>query len=163
MRGSWVTSRVVRYEKIKEEFASSQYLKLEHFHVLAQFFRGSRGRVGATQFSVMLPENQYHLQERGRCLLVEVGEYEYYAAGTGVGLNFYRRPDPEDDDPWALLASRQSTQLNHLSIEEGHSDENANWVIDFQRNGDQTNYEIFLHGGEIVHIRLNPGMTMKVH
>ena len=80
MRGSWVTSRVVRYEKIQEEFASSQYLKLEHFHVLAQFFRG-------------------------RCLLVEVGEYEYYAAGTGVGLNFYRRPDPEDDDPWALLAS----------------------------------------------------------
>lgn len=105
MRGSWVTSRVVRYEKIQEEFASSQYLKLEHFHVLAQFFRVSRGRVGATQFSVMLPENQYHLQERGRCLMVEVGEYEYYAAGTGVGLNFYRRPDPEDDDPWALLAS----------------------------------------------------------
>ncbi len=40
-------------------------------------------------------------------------------------------PNPEDDDPWALLASRQSTQLNHLSIEEGHFDENANWVIDF--------------------------------
>ena len=58
---------------------------------------------------------------------------------------------------------RQSTQLNHLSIEEGHFDGNGNWVIDFQRNGDQTNYEIFLHGGEIVQIRLNPGMTMKVH
>ena len=36
------------------------------------------------------------------------------------------------------------------------------WVIDFLRNGDQTNYEIFLHGGEIVHIRLNPGMCVKV-
>lgn len=147
---------------LQDEFAANEYLKLEKFHVLASFFRGGRGRVGASQFNIGLPEYQFHAQERGRALLVEVGEYEYYAAGAGVGLNFFRRPEPDDDDPWALLSSRQSTQLNHLSIEEGHFDKDGNWVIDFLRNGDQTNYEIYLHGGEVVHIRLNPGMTVKV-
>ncbi len=148
---------------LQDEFASQDYLKLEKFHVLTHFFRGSFKRFhGATRFNPRLPENQHHMEERGRALLIEVGEYEYYLAGVGVGIDFIRRPDPEDTDPWALLSSRQSTQLNHLSIEEGHFDENGNWVIDFLRNGDQTNYEIFLHEGEAVHVRLNPGMSVKV-
>lgn len=147
---------------IQDEFAAHDYLKLEKFHVQASFFRGSHGRVGATQFNPRLPENQYHLQERGRALLVEINDYEYFVAGAGVGLDFIRRPDPDSNDPWQVLSSRQSTQLNHLSVEEGHFDENGRWVIDFLRNGDQTNFQLFVHGGEVVHIRLNPGMDVKV-
>lgn len=148
---------------IQEEFARDAYLQLEHFHVRATFFRGSSGRIPATQFNVQLPEYRHHAQERGRALLVEVSESEYFLAGAGIGVDFYRRPDPEDDNPFPYLISRQSTQLNHLSVEEGHFDENGKWVVDFVRNGDQTNFQLFVHGGEVVRLRLNPGMTMKIH
>lgn len=147
---------------VQEEFSRQEYLKLEKFHVLARFFRGGQGRVGATQFSINLPEYQHHAGERGRALLVQVNDYEYFMAGAGVGLDFIRRPEPESDDPWAVLSSRQSTQLNHLSVEEGHFDENGQWIVDFLRNGDQTNFQLFVHGGEVVRIRLNPGMDVRV-
>lgn len=147
---------------VQDEFSRSEYLKLDKFHVVAHFFRGSQGRVGATQFNITDPAYRFHANERGRALLVEASEYEFYIAGAGVGFDFIRRPDPADPNPFVSLSSRQSTQLNHLSVEEGHFDENGEWVIDFIRNGDQTNYETFVHGGEAVRIRLNPGMTMKV-
>ncbi len=146
---------------IQEEFARDAYLKLDKFHVRATFFRNS-GRAPATQFSTSLPEYQHHAQERGRALLVEVNEFEYFVAGAGIGLDFYRRPEEDDVTPFATLCSRQSTQLNHLSVEEGHFDQDGNWVVDFVRNGDQTNYTLFVNGGEVVRLRLNPGMLVKV-
>ncbi len=147
---------------LQDEFSREEYLRLEKFHVIASFFSAGGQRVQATQMNLQLPEYQFHAKERGRALLIEVSEYEYFVAGAGVGLDFIRRPDPEDTNPFPGLLSRQSTQLNHLSVEEGHFDEKGNWVVYFFRNGDQTNFKLFVHGGEAVRIRLNPGMTMKI-
>ena len=147
---------------VQEEFATEQYLKLEHFHVVAHFFRGGGQRVQSTQFDVSAPEYAYHASERGRALLVEVSEYEYFLAGAGVAVDFLRRPEPQDDNPFPALGSRQSTQLNFLSVEEGHFDADDQWHVDFLRNGDQSNFQLFVHGGEAVRIRLNPGMAVKV-
>lgn len=147
---------------LQDEFSTSDYCKLDKFHVQARFFRGNEGRIASSQFNIHLPEYRYHALERGRALLVEVSEYEYFAAGAGVGLDFVRRPDPEDGNPFPDLISRQSTQLNHLSVEEGHFDCDGKWNIDFLRNGDQSNFQVFLNGGEVVHVRLNPGMTAKI-
>ena len=105
------------------------------------------------------PENRRHLEERGRAILIEAGEFEFFLAGAGVGLDFTRRPDPQDENPYAVLLSRQSTQLNFLSVEEGHF-EGDRWVVDFVRNGDEGNYQLFVHGGQAVRIRLNPAMVM---
>ena len=35
------------------------------------------------------------------------------------------------------------------------------WVVDFRRNGDETNYEVYARQGEVVRIRLNPKMGNK--
>lgn len=59
--------------------------------------------------------------------------------------------------PRFWLNCRQSNQLNFLTVEEGHFEE-GRWVVDFRRNGDETNYEVYARKGELVRIRLNPKM-----
>lgn len=70
-------------------------------------------------------------------------------------VDFRRRPDPTEENPYPLLQSRQSGTLNFLSVEEGHF-EGERWVCDRYRNGDESNFELFVHRGQTVRIRLNP-------
>lgn len=70
-------------------------------------------------------------------------------------VDFRRRPDPLDVDPWPTLMSRMNGTLNFLSVEEGHF-EGDQWVCDRVRNGDESNFELFSHRGQAVRIRLNP-------
>lgn len=72
---------------------------------------------------------------RGRGILVQTGEYEFYLTGDNVALDFVARPDPEEEMPRFWLACR--------------------------RNGDETNYETYARKGEVVRIRLNPKMGKK--
>ena len=74
---------------------------------------------------------------------------------TSAFLDFIKRPEANDDNPFIRLTSHQATQLNFLTVEEGHF-ENGEWVVDFYRNGDEANYELYVNEGEIVRIRLNP-------
>jgi hypothetical protein len=93
--------------------------------------------------------------------LVEAGETEFYLAGAGIGLEFTSRPDPADDNPYPHLCSRQSGQLNFLSVEEGHF-EDGRWVTDYIRNGDESNFMLYAHLGQVVRIRLNPNTGMDL-
>ncbi len=146
---------------LEEEFTDKAYVRLEYFHVEASFVR-HMDRVPASHFNTRLPEYAYHARERGRALLVEVSPYEYYMAGAGTGINFILRPGPGDEDAFALLVQRQSTQLNHLSVEEGHFDGKGEWHTDFYRNGDQSNFQVYLNDGEVVRLRLNPAMCARI-
>lgn len=145
---------------IQEEFMQYKHLRLERYHVLARFFRGGMMRAGS-QINMRVPENNWHLNERGRGLLVQTGEDEFFLAGAGIALDFIRRPDPTDENPYPHLTSRQATQLNFLSVEEGHF-ENGEWVVDYLRNGDESNFALFSHAGQAVRIRINPNMGMAV-
>ena len=94
-------------------------------------------------------------KSRGRAILVQTGEREFYLAGTGVGLNFIRRPDVYDEKSYTRLSTRAASQLNFLSVEEGHF-ENGEFVADFRRNGDETNFSQYVIGGQLIRIRLSP-------
>lgn len=128
---------------IQEEFTSSKYLELEKYHIMARFDLTRMAQKGSSS--------------RGRGILVQADEYEFYFAGDNVGLDFIRRPQPDDDNPFIWLKSRQSTQLNFLSVEEGHFEE-GHWVVDFNRNGDESNFELYSKNGKVVRIRLNPNI-----
>jgi len=143
---------------LQDEFADKQYLRLEHWHVEAKFISAGAMRGLSSTTNMRDPANRRHLEERGRAILIEAGEDEFFLAGAGVGLEFTRRPDPQDPNPYAMLLSRQATQLNFLTVEEGHF-EGDTWVVDFIRNGDESNYQLFVHGGQAVRIRLNPAMA----
>lgn len=126
---------------IQEEFTKNQVIKLPGYYIIARF-EGRR-------------INKNSNDTRGRGILVQTGEHEFYLAGTNIGLDFIKRPKADDDNPFIRIRSRQATQLNFLTVEEGHF-ENGEWVTDFYRNGDEANYELYVNDGEIVRIRLNP-------
>lgn len=134
---------------LQEEFMDQQLILTEGFRIVAHF--DIRRRIPDTRET--LP--------RGRGILVQTGEYEFYLTGDNVALDFVARPDPEEEMPRFWLACRQSNQLNFLTVEEGHFDEQNQWVVDFCRNGDETNYETYARKGEVVRIRLNPKMGKK--
>ena len=75
-------------------------------------------------------------------------------AGCGVKVDFRHRPDPMEEDSFPQLTSRQNGTLNFLSVEEGHF-EGDEWICDRVRNGDESNFELFVHRGQVVRIRLN--------
>lgn len=160
---------IIKYRKtghihafVQDEFSQSQALKLPKYHVEAFFLRGSQRRFGlGSRINLRLEDNQWLLQERGRGLLIQTDEHEFYLAGSGIGLEFTRRPDPLDEAPYAHLCSRQAGQLNFLSVEEGHF-EGEQWVVDAIRNGDESNFLLYAHAGQAVRIRLNPNIGMDL-
>lgn len=145
---------------VQEEFASNQYIKLPGFHVQAKFFSANpvTYRLG-TAINLKNDENKWNLTMRGRGILIQTGDYEFYLAGAGVEVEFIKRPHPSDEKAFIHLSSRQSGQLNYLSVEEGHF-EGETWVTDYERCGDEANFAVYVHGGQAVRIRLNPAMEM---
>ena len=138
------------------EFSQWQYIKTEEYHITARFLSNDPKpqHYFGSRINVNAPENKACMTCRGRCLLIDCGEGEFYLAGAGVCFSFLRRPDPGDEIPYAHLTSQLSGQLNFLSIEEGHF-EGGRWVCEYKRNGDEANYQLYVHEGAVVRVRLN--------
>ncbi len=102
------------------------------------------------------PENQKLLDERGRMLVVEENEYEYYLSGVGCQVRFLMRPDFNDPNPNAKYKSRSATELCVYSVEEGHFDGYGHWVCEFTLRGDEINNGVFVRPDVVVRVRLNP-------
>lgn len=146
------------YAIAEEEFETSRYIRLEDYHVVAHFMHREQLRLGYTQeLTDRLGRDKTQL--RGRALLVQTGKHEFFLGGAGVALDFIRRPKEEDERSYSHLSSRQSSQLNFLTVEEGHF-EDGQWVKDMERNGDETNFSQYVLDGQIIRIRLNPDTGM---
>lgn len=141
---------------VQQEFMDKQYLLLDGYHAEAKFISAGGGwqRIG-TRLNQRDPRNADLTATRGRALLIQTGEHEFFLSGAGVKVEFRHRPDPMLEDSYPQLVSRANGTLNFLSVEEGHF-EGERWVCDRLRNGDEANYELFVHRGETVRIRLNP-------
>ncbi len=144
----------------EEEFETSRYLKLDDYHVTAYFSHSHLMNYGHTQ-DWKSEEGKKKLQVRGRAILVQAEDHEFYLGGAGVAIELIRRPHPGDEASYSHLSSRQSSQLNFLSVEEGHF-EDGQWVTDFVRNGDETNFAQYVLEGQIIRIRMNPNVGMEV-
>lgn len=138
----------------EDEFETSHYLKLERYHVVAHYLHSHPMNLGYTQ-DVHSEQGMQKRMVRGRALLVQTGEHEFYLGGAGVALDFIKRPYPENEHSYRQLTSRCNGQLNFLSVEEGHFEGDA-WVIDRYRNGDETNFSQYVLEGQVIRIRLNP-------
>lgn len=141
---------------VQQEFMDKQYLRLEDYHIEAKFISAGGGRqpIG-TRVNQRDPQCADILTTRGRALLIQTGEHEFFLSGAGVKVDFRHRPDPMLEDSYPQLVSRVNGTLNFLSVEEGHF-EGERWVCERLRNGDEANFELFVHRGETVRIRLNP-------
>ncbi len=156
---------LVKYHKtgrihgiVQEEFARSGYIRLPDYHVQIKFMSADKTPFGyGSAINLADPENQKVLQVRGRGILIQTGEYEFYMAGAGMAAEFIRRPRPADERAYIHLSSRWAGQLNFLTVEEGHF-EGDTWITDYERNGDEANFAVYVHGGGAVRIRLNPAI-----
>lgn len=144
------------------EFSAWQYIKTDEYHITARFLSNDPKpqHYFGSRINTNAPQNAVCMTERGRCLLVDCGQGEFYAAGVGVCLSFIRRPDIWDETPYAHVVSKVATQLNFLSIEEGHF-EGDKWVCEYKRNGDEANYQLYVHPGQVVRVRLNHEMCWE--
>jgi hypothetical protein len=143
---------------VQQEFMDRQYIRLDNYHIEAKFINRIPG-LTSSRINTNDPANRDVLEARGRAILIQTDEHEFYLAGCGVRIDFRHRPDPMDENSFSILLSRQNGTLNFLSVEEGHF-EGTTWVCDRYRNGDESNFELYVHRGELVRIRLNPAMSM---
>lgn len=153
------------YAITEEEFETERLLEIPPYHVVAHFLNSHEMNLGCT------PRREYaeHHDARGRALLVQTGENEFYLGGAGVCLDFIRIPEITNERRMSLMRSRAYSQLNFLSVEEGHFDSikgetcEEQWTCDFRRNGDETNFSQYVMDGELIRIRLNPSMDKEAN
>lgn len=143
---------------VQEEFEDKKYIRLPDYHVQIKFMSKDNAPFGyGSAINLANPENQWNLKIRGRGILIQTGEYEFYMAGAGMAAEFIKRPHPADEKAYIHLSSRWAGQLNFLTVEEGHF-EGETWIKDYERNGDEANFAVYVHEGKAVRIRLNPAM-----
>ncbi len=141
---------------IQAEFSTWGHIKTKEYHILVHFLnqeKVKRGYLGS-RINLYAEKNRIHLERRGRCLIVEGEKGEFYAAGCGVCLEIKKRPAAEEEHAYEFLGSGISSQIQFLSIEEGHF-EGEQWVCEYRRNGDEAYGSIYVHDGSVVRIRLN--------
>lgn len=143
----------------EDEFEMSHYLRLDGYHVVAHYLRSHPMNLGYTQDVKSVSGKQKRLV-RGRALLVQTGNHEFFLGGAGVALDFIKRPHPGEENSYRQLSSRYNGQLNFLSVEEGHF-EGDDWITDRYRNGDETNFSQYVLEGQVIRIRLNPVTGME--
>ncbi len=138
----------------EEEFEHERFIPTAEFLITAKYMRYQQLHLGYTD-----KVNRFLTKKwRARGILVQVSDYEYFLSGAGLGLDFVKRQYKAEYKHYKAMGSRAYSQLNFLSVEEGHFDETGEWHIDARRNGDETNFSQYVCDGEVIHIRLNPQM-----
>jgi hypothetical protein len=84
-------------------------------------------------------------KERGRGLVIQAGEREFYVLGGGYRLLLYRK----DMLRGSLSISNsndfiRTRDINYISVEEGYFDTNGNWVTTRRRSGDESDFGIWV-------------------
>lgn len=121
---------------IQEEFAAEQQMHFDGWEVLARF--GAYPRGGDYQHKRGEPTT-----ERGRALVMQTGENEFVACGVGVSLAFRRRP-PLDQLQTPQKDWQHEHFMDYLLVEDGHFTPDGAWEPIYLRNGDDTDFGVYL-------------------
>lgn len=82
-------------------------------------------------------------QGRGRGLVIQTAENEFYICGVAFWLAFRSNPPLSE---WK--APQQDYQLEHfldyLRVEEGRFDAEGSWICERIRNGDETDFGVYV-------------------
>ena len=96
--------------------------------------------------------------EKGRGILVEAGENEFYLVGHGFHLFFNAYEPPDGSIPNQFLnPTLQLTTTEYLEVTEGHFDESGAYIVDRVRNGDENWKGVWASADcGVIHFRLAP-------
>jgi len=125
---------------IQEEFLNEQYLDLGDYLALAIFGNADRD-VAWSDFR----HDGGDKTTRGRGLVVQAGERQFYIVGAGYRLVFKKKGSPETMLSGVQTADFLLTRLsNYVRVEEGHFDQEGAWVADRRRSGDESDSGIWV-------------------
>ena len=143
----------------QEEYQDLAYVKRDKWHITFHFTaHGKKGMALGRNMRVapLLADDPNRFEQRGRAIVYEANEHEFFIVGVGFTARFLRRAEPDDPRPYITYASRASTELAALSIEEGHFDEDGRWVCEFMRRGDEVDCGAFVYPGIVLRVKLSP-------
>ena len=82
--------------------------------------------------------------EKGRALIFQAGDNEFYVVGHKCRVTFLPY-EPDDGSIPATMASLilQPTNVNYMTVTEGHFDEDGQYVVDRVRSGDEVRHGIW--------------------
>ncbi|NLS75716.1 MAG: DUF5597 domain-containing protein [Chloroflexi bacterium] len=126
----------------QEENLAGQRLDLGRYWGLVEFSQPGGPRVHRDWRHLPSPTPE---ATRGRGLVIQAGEHEFYLVGGHYRLTLRPKLPPEPSrDP---VESRDYfiTRLAHyVTVDEGHLDEAGRFVIDRERNGDEVDYGVWV-------------------
>jgi len=118
---------------VQQEFMSEAYIELGDWVALIQFADGPEGGYRRDH------RHGRCTDDRGRGLLVQSGPNEFYLVGAGWNAVFrHVACAAATFSGWQAADHRASRLFDYLSIEEGHFDDDGQWVTTRRRNGDET-------------------------
>jgi len=142
---------------IQEENMAEQTLDLEGYHGLVRFGRGAPQRWFKDWRHPwprlpLAPEDG----NRGRGLIFQVSEHEFYLVGANYRLILRPKMAPELAFDSSVSREYALTRLAHyLRVDEGHLDASGAFVVDRRRNGDETDHGVWVEPDVgIVHVVL---------
>jgi hypothetical protein len=123
---------------VQEEYRGWQYIDLGEYVLMARFASADAG------FQWRDFRHSRRAAARGRGLVFQTGEREFYAVGAGLRLLFRKKAEPRA----ALISTHASDFLamrlmNYVALEEGHFEGDA-WVAVRRRNGDESDHGVWV-------------------
>ncbi|NLX70709.1 MAG: DUF5597 domain-containing protein [Clostridiales bacterium] len=145
---------------VQEEFKSMQILDLGRYVGLVKFYQvvPHSQKLGAISWLDYRHNPAKLVNERGRGLVIQAGEHEFYVLGAGFQLFLHKK-----DAPYNMLTATQASPflqrelIDYVRVEEGCFDEEGKWVTIRRRNGDETDFNgIWVQPDVgVVHVVLN--------
>jgi len=96
--------------------------------------------------------------DRGRGLIFQVSEHEFYVVGANFRLVLRPKANPEHSiDPTLAVPFLRTRLSNYVTVEEGHFDDSGEFIIRRHRNGDETDGGIWVEPDTgVVRVVLTP-------
>jgi hypothetical protein len=126
---------------VQEEDIGAMLLDLDGFYCAVIFSDGPQRRLGTDwRHKKIVPEGENNGPagfDRGRGLLVQASKNEFYILGAKFRVFFRPKMPPAKLLDVTFVADRfQESLIHQLKVDEGHFDDNGNFVVDRRRNGD---------------------------
>jgi len=133
---------------MQEEYMEAKGIDLDGFMGLIQFSGGPAPRLYKNWRHP--PESELFKEQlfspnRGRGLIIQASKNEFYIVGINYWLRLRQKPSHNKNLSPVFVSDRLVTILTpYLSVDEGHFDQNGEYVVDRRRNGGPVGFGIWV-------------------